>query len=38
MVHAPSTGALERMDPLRPGGYAGATRPAGGPARPGGGG
>jgi cell wall-associated NlpC family hydrolase len=30
MVHAPHTGALVRVDPLRPGGYAGATRPAGG--------
>jgi hypothetical protein len=32
MVHAPYTGALVRVDPLRPGGYAGATRPAGGTA------
>jgi peptidoglycan DL-endopeptidase RipA len=38
MVHAPYTGALVRVDPLRPGGYAGATRPVGGPGRPGGGG
>ena len=30
MVHAPYTGAQVRVDPLRPGGYAGATRPAGG--------
>ena len=30
MVHAPHTGALVRVDPLRPDGYAGATRPAGG--------
>jgi peptidoglycan DL-endopeptidase CwlO len=28
MVHAPHTGALVRVDPLRPHGYAGATRPA----------
>jgi cell wall-associated NlpC family hydrolase len=27
MVHAPHTGALVRVDALRPGGYAGATRP-----------
>jgi cell wall-associated NlpC family hydrolase len=27
MVHAPHTGALVRVDPLRPDGYAGATRP-----------
>jgi cell wall-associated NlpC family hydrolase len=27
MVHAPHTGALVRVDPVRPGGYAGATRP-----------
>jgi peptidoglycan DL-endopeptidase CwlO len=27
MVHAPHTGALVRVDPLRPAGYAGATRP-----------
>jgi cell wall-associated NlpC family hydrolase len=27
MVHAPHTGALVRVDPLRPHGYAGATRP-----------
>jgi cell wall-associated NlpC family hydrolase len=32
MVHAPYTGALVRFDPLHPGGYAGATRPAGGTA------
>jgi peptidoglycan DL-endopeptidase CwlO len=32
LVHAPYTGALVRVDPLRPGGYAGATRPAGGTA------
>ena len=32
MVHAPHTGALVRVDPLRPGGYAGAIRPGGGPA------
>jgi hypothetical protein len=32
MVHAPHTGALVRVDPLRPDGYAGATRPGtGGP-------
>src|SRR6266545_6496925 len=30
MVHAPHTGALVRVDPLRPDGYVGATRPAGG--------
>jgi cell wall-associated NlpC family hydrolase len=30
MVHAPYTGAQVRVDPLRPNGYAGATRPAGG--------
>jgi cell wall-associated NlpC family hydrolase len=29
MVHAPHTGALVRVDPLRPSGYAGATRPEG---------
>jgi hypothetical protein len=38
MVHAPYTGAQVRVDPLRPGGYAGATRPAGGPGRRGRGG
>jgi cell wall-associated NlpC family hydrolase len=38
MVHAPHTGAHVRVDPLRPGGYAGATRPAGGSGRRGGGG
>jgi hypothetical protein len=27
MVHAPHTGALVRVDALRPSGYAGATRP-----------
>jgi cell wall-associated NlpC family hydrolase len=27
MVHAPHTGALVRVDPMRPSGYAGATRP-----------
>jgi peptidoglycan DL-endopeptidase CwlO len=27
VVHAPHTGALVRVDPLRPAGYAGATRP-----------
>jgi cell wall-associated NlpC family hydrolase len=27
MVHAPHTGALVRVDPVRPSGYAGATRP-----------
>jgi cell wall-associated NlpC family hydrolase len=27
MVHAPHTGALVRVDAVRPGGYAGATRP-----------
>jgi peptidoglycan DL-endopeptidase CwlO len=27
MVHAPHTGALIRVDAMRPGGYAGATRP-----------
>jgi peptidoglycan DL-endopeptidase CwlO len=27
MVHAPHTGALVRVDPVRPNGYAGATRP-----------
>jgi peptidoglycan DL-endopeptidase CwlO len=27
MVHAPHTGALVRVDPVRPDGYAGATRP-----------
>jgi peptidoglycan DL-endopeptidase CwlO len=32
MVHAPHTGALVRVDPLRPDGYAGATRPGGGKA------
>jgi peptidoglycan DL-endopeptidase RipA len=32
MVHAPYTGALVRVDPLRPNGYAGATLPAGGTA------
>ena len=29
MVHAPHTGALVRVDALRPSGYAGATRPEG---------
>ena len=29
MVHAPHTGALVRVDALRPSGFAGATRPAG---------
>jgi hypothetical protein len=29
MVHAPHTGALVRVDPIRPRGYAGATRPRG---------
>jgi peptidoglycan DL-endopeptidase CwlO len=38
MVHAPHTGAHVRVDPLRQGGYAGATRPAGGPGRRSGGG
>jgi peptidoglycan DL-endopeptidase CwlO len=33
MVHAPHTGALVRVDPMRARGYAGATRPTGG-ARP----
>jgi cell wall-associated NlpC family hydrolase len=28
MVHAPHTGALVRVDPLRPAGYTGAVRPA----------
>jgi cell wall-associated NlpC family hydrolase len=28
MVHAPHTGALVRVDPIRAAGYAGATRPA----------
>jgi cell wall-associated NlpC family hydrolase len=27
MVHAPHTGALVRVDAVRPGGYTGATRP-----------
>jgi cell wall-associated NlpC family hydrolase len=27
MVHAPHTGALVRVDAVRPSGYAGATRP-----------
>ena len=27
MVHAPHTGALVRVDAVRPGGYAGASRP-----------
>ena len=27
MVHAPHTGALVRVDAIRPAGYAGATRP-----------
>jgi cell wall-associated NlpC family hydrolase len=31
MVHAPHTGALVRVDAVRPAGYTGATRP--GPAR-----
>jgi cell wall-associated NlpC family hydrolase len=30
MVHAPHTGALVRVDPLRPAGFAGATRPGAG--------
>jgi cell wall-associated NlpC family hydrolase len=37
MVHAPHTGALVRVDAVRPGGYAGATRPQrghGGPPDP----
>jgi cell wall-associated NlpC family hydrolase len=35
MVHAPHTGALVRVDAVRPSGYAGATRPARpGPRRP----
>jgi len=28
-VHAPHTGALVRVDAMRPAGYAGATRPGG---------
>jgi cell wall-associated NlpC family hydrolase len=30
MVHAPHTGALVRVDPMRSRGYAGATRPTSG--------
>ena len=30
MVHAPHTGALVRVDAMRPAGYAGATRPRSG--------
>ena len=30
MVHAPHTGALVRVDAMRPSGYAGATRPRSG--------
>jgi cell wall-associated NlpC family hydrolase len=33
MVHAPHTGALVRVDGIRPSGYAGATRPGTGKAR-----
>jgi cell wall-associated NlpC family hydrolase len=33
MVHAPHTGALVRVDAVRPGGYAGATRPGRGAGR-----
>ena len=35
MVHAPHTGALVRVDPMRSPGYAGATRPTGGGPRDG---
>jgi cell wall-associated NlpC family hydrolase len=35
MVHAPHTGALVRVDALRPDGYAGATRPGRPPAKAG---